>query len=80
MEHYTQQQRLVLEVRPGITDHASIEYRHESRMLSNSGDPGRLYLEQIMPDKLKLNQDYIQQQSLGGDLLIILKTIRMLFA
>lgn len=79
VSYYTKEQRLVLEVRPGITDHASIEYRHESKLLGTATDPQQVYLQEIMPKKLKLNQDYIRDRSLSGDLLILLKTILKLF-
>jgi lipopolysaccharide/colanic/teichoic acid biosynthesis glycosyltransferase len=77
---YTWEQRRVLEVRPGITDLASIEFRDENDLLENQADPEAFYIREIMPRKLALNLGYITQQGLTFDLLVILKTIwRVLF-
>ncbi|MAA58250.1 MAG: glycosyl transferase, partial [Cryomorphaceae bacterium] len=53
---YTDTQKKVLEVKPGITDYASIEYFNENELLAASDDPKKTYIEDIMPDKLKINQ------------------------
>ena len=71
---YTPAQRLVLRVRPGITDAASIAYRDENALLGRSTEPERTYVEQVMPAKLALNLDYVQHFSLGGDLRLLLST------
>lgn len=60
---YTPEQLKVLSVRPGITDYASIEYVDENEILENSTDPEKVYIEQIMPDKIRLNMRYINNQS-----------------
>ena len=57
---YTQQQRKVLSIRPGITDWASIYYRDENVILGQSSDPEKDYIEKVMPDKLKYNLIYIK--------------------
>lgn len=64
VELYTEEQRQVLRIRPGITDYASIEYVNENELLGQADDPDRVYIEQVMPDKLKLNMRYIQNHSL----------------
>ena len=61
---YTPEQRKVLSVRPGITDYASIEYVDENRILGSAADPQKAYVEEIMPDKIRLNMKYIEEQSL----------------
>lgn len=61
---YTEEQRRVLSVRPGITDYASIEYVDENEILGKADDPDRVYVEEIMPAKIKLNMRYIENQSL----------------
>lgn len=77
---YTPEQRRVLEVRPGITDLASIEFRDENDLLESQADPEAFYIREIMPRKLTLNLGYIAQQGLVFDLLIVLRTIwRVLF-
>lgn len=65
---------VVLSVRPGITDLASIEYRSESDLLAKSNNPEQTYIQEIMPAKLAYCVKYVQQQSLLFDLGIILKT------
>ena len=72
--HYEEEQRRVLDVRPGITDPASLEFRDENELLAGSSDPEAFYLERVMPRKLELNRRYIEEQSLLLDLKIILAT------
>lgn len=60
---YTDEQRKVLSVRPGITDYASIEYVDENAILGQAKDADKAYVEQIMPDKLRCNMKYIDNQS-----------------
>ena len=72
---YTQEQRKVLSVRPGITDYASIEYIDENRLLAQSADPDKTYIEQIMPAKIALNMRYINHQTVDEYLKIIFLTI-----
>lgn len=62
---YTEEQRRVLSVRPGITDYASIEYVDENEILGKADDPDRVYVEEIMPAKIKLNMRYIENRSLN---------------
>lgn len=71
---YTFEQRKVLEVRPGITDYASIEYRHENDILAQATDPEKTYVEHVMPDKIRLNMLYIQNSSLKEYFRIIFLT------
>jgi lipopolysaccharide/colanic/teichoic acid biosynthesis glycosyltransferase len=79
VEMYTQLQKKVLEVKPGITDIASIEYADENELLANAEDPEKFYIEHIMPDKLNLNLQYMQKQSLWYDIGLILKTFSAIF-
>ena len=72
---YTDAQKKVLEVKPGITDYASIEYFNENELLAASDDPKKTYIEDIMPHKLKINQKYLANPTLSHDLKIIFKTI-----
>lgn len=76
VEMYTPEQRKVLDVKPGITDYASIEYVNENELLGNADDPDRVYIEQVMPNKLKLNMKYIQNKSLGEYFKIIFLTLK----
>jgi lipopolysaccharide/colanic/teichoic acid biosynthesis glycosyltransferase len=76
---YTAEQRRVLEVRPGITDPASIAYRHEESVLATSNDPECFYREVVMPDKLLLNLKYLQAISFRNDLQLLLGTFLAIF-
>lgn len=71
---YNLEQKAVLQVKPGITDYASIEYSNENEILGKAEDPEKVYIEEIMPAKLKLNLRYIQEQGFFTDLKIILRT------
>jgi lipopolysaccharide/colanic/teichoic acid biosynthesis glycosyltransferase len=64
-----------LSARPGITDPASLAYRHEEEILASHADPEAFYRSEILPDKLARNAAYIQAASLKGDLHIILETL-----
>lgn len=70
---------LVLSVRPGITDLASIEYRDENELLGRSADPERTYVEQVMPAKLAFCERYVRERSFTGDLGIIGRTFAVSF-
>lgn len=72
---YTQKQKQVLSVRPGITDYASLEYFEESELLAKSPDPEKTYIEEVMQKKLALNLQYVESHSFIGDLKIVWKTI-----
>ena len=80
VNYYNAEQMRVLSVKPGITDFASIKYFKENELLGKSPDPEKEYLEVIMPEKLKLNLQYIEQQTFAGDLKIIFNTILTLLA
>jgi len=70
--------RLVLAVRPGITDPASIHFRDEEELLGRFADPERAYTQAILPYKLSLSREYVGTQSLGGDVALIFKTLMRL--
>jgi len=75
VELYTAEQKQVLSVKPGITDYASIEYRNENELLGKAENPEVVYINEIMPAKLKLNLKYIKEQGMVTDLKIIFNTI-----
>ncbi len=76
VDMYTSEQRKVLSVRPGITDYASIEYADENVILGQSANPDKTYIEQIMPDKIRLNMKYIANHSIGEYFKIIFLTFK----
>ncbi len=74
VDMYTPEQLHVLDVRPGITDAASIKYRNENELLAAQTEPERYYIEVIMQDKLRINLDYVHHHTLLGDLKLIFST------
>ena len=76
---YSEEQRQVLNVRPGITSLASIAYIDENEVLGRSADPERTYIHEVMPAKLALDLRYVNERSLGMDLSIMLRTAAKLF-
>ena len=71
---YTPEQLHVLDVRPGITDLASIRYRNENELLAQACDPEQYYREVVMQDKLRINLEYISDRSFFKDIKIIFLT------
>lgn len=76
---YSEKDREILSLKPGITDYASLHFFHENEILGRSSDPQKTYIEEIMPQKLALNHIYKQKASLATDLQIIWKTFLKLF-
>ena len=74
VELYTEEQRKVLSVRPGITDYASIEYVDENTILGQADDADEAYVTLIMPDKIRYNMKYINNRSLKEYFKIIFLT------
>ncbi len=70
----------VLSVPPGITDYASIEYLDENALLSNADDPETVYIERVMPAKLRNYERYVTERSIGMDLKIILATVKAIMS
>ncbi len=67
--------RLILNLRPGITGPASLKYRNEEEILAQVDDPQRYNDEVIYPDKVRINLDYYNHHSLIGDIKLIIETI-----
>ena len=74
VEMYTEDQMHVLDVRPGITDLASIRYRNENDLLEKAENPDQYYIDVIMQDKLKINLDYVKNHSFMYDIKLIFGT------
>lgn len=77
---YTADQRAVLRLTPGITDPASLRYRDESTELAVAADPERMYVEHILPEKIRLNLTYASQATWVSDLAVIGATVGALVA
>jgi len=72
---YTDEEKIILAVRPGITDYASIKFHNEGEILKGSQNPDQDYLTKIHPVKTALAMQYAKEHSMAGDFLIILKTL-----
>jgi len=77
---YSDDQRQVLNVKPGITDYASIAYFEENKLLGNAENPKEIYINIIMPAKLELNKKYIQSPTLATDLKIMWATFKKMLS
>jgi len=75
VDMYTEEQKKVLLVKPGLTDYASIEYINENDILGRSPDPEKTYIEEVMPAKLKLNEKYLDNVTISHDFRIMWKTL-----
>ncbi len=73
--HYSAAQREILNLKPGITDPASLEYFGESELLASAADPHQTYLDEIMPAKLEINRRYAERASVMADAVIIARTL-----
>jgi lipopolysaccharide/colanic/teichoic acid biosynthesis glycosyltransferase len=73
---YTNEQKKVLGVKPGITDPASLKYSNENEILAQFDDPEKVYIEEIMQAKLNINLEYIKTRSLKSDFKVIIDTLK----
>lgn len=74
VDYWTPEQMHVLDVRPGITDPASIKFRNENELMEKAEDPEKYYIEVIMQEKIKLYLEYVENHSFFYDLGLIIKT------
>jgi lipopolysaccharide/colanic/teichoic acid biosynthesis glycosyltransferase len=79
VDMYDAEQRIVLSVKPGITDYASIRFKDENRILALSPDPEKTYIEEIMPLKIKLNMSYINEMNIYNYFKITFLTLKAIF-
>jgi lipopolysaccharide/colanic/teichoic acid biosynthesis glycosyltransferase len=75
VDMFTEEEKTILSVRPGITDWASIWNPDEGAILAGSTDPEKTYMEKIRPDKIRLQLKYVRERSFWNDLKIITQTI-----
>jgi lipopolysaccharide/colanic/teichoic acid biosynthesis glycosyltransferase len=80
VDMYRQEYREILKARPGITDLASLKYRHEEQILGQLPNPEEEYVRKILPEKIRLSKEYLQSSSFLYDLGLIAKTFRALLA
>lgn len=74
VNYWTPEQMHILDVRPGITDPASIKFRNENELMEKAEDPEKYYIEVIMQEKIKLYLEYVEHHSFFGDIGLIFKT------
>lgn len=74
---FSEEEKEILSVRPGITDWATLWIRDEGRLLAGSDDPERTYLERIWPEKHRLALEYVRGRSLAMDFKIMAKTLKV---
>ncbi len=72
---YSEEERQVLTVRPGITDYASVRFPNEGEILKGSTDPDKDYMEKIHPEKMRLSLEYVRSRSMWVDLKVIAQTL-----
>ena len=77
VDYWTPEQMRVLDVRPGITDPASIKFRNENELMAQACDPEQYYINVIMQEKLRLYLEYVDNQSFLYDLRLIFATLRV---
>ena len=78
VDYWTPEQMHVLDVRPGITDPASIKFRNENELMEQAEDPEKYYIEVIMQEKIKLYLEYVEKHSFLYDFGLILKTFKVI--
>ncbi len=76
---YTQEEREIFRVRPGITDWSSLRFSNEGEILAGHSDPDRAYVELIRPEKIRLGLEYVRRGTFRDDLDIMLKTALLPF-
>lgn len=78
LPYYTETQRRVFSIRPGMTDPGTLRFRDEAKLLDGAANPERIYVDRILPEKLRLNLEYLDRQSFGYDLAIIFSTFGLI--
>ena len=78
VDYWTEEQMHVLDVRPGITDPASIKFRNENELLEKAEDPEKYYIDVVMQEKIKLYLEYVEKSSFWYDIKLIFKTFQVI--
>ena len=80
VDYWTPEQMHVLDVRPGITDPASIKFRNENELMGQAENPEEYYIQVIMQEKIKLYLEYVENASFMYDLMLIFKTFKVIIS
>lgn len=75
VNYYTESDQEILQLKPGITDYASIHFRNEAELLKSATNSEKTYLNEIMPEKIRLNKIYLKENNIFIDSKIIFKTL-----
>ena len=78
VDYWTSEQMHVLDVRPGITDPASIKFRNENELMGQAEDPEDYYIHVIMQEKIRLYLEYVENASFLYDLKLIFRTFKVI--
>jgi lipopolysaccharide/colanic/teichoic acid biosynthesis glycosyltransferase len=76
---YSDEERQVLSVPPGMTDYASLRFPNEGEVLKGSTDPDKDYMEKIHPEKMRLSLEYVRRRSFATDLSVLFQTLAAVF-
>jgi len=74
VERYSEEERALLSVRPGLTDPASLRFSNEGALLAGAEDPDAEYYRVIHPEKVRLSLEYVRAPALRTDIILILRT------
>jgi lipopolysaccharide/colanic/teichoic acid biosynthesis glycosyltransferase len=74
VKYYTEEQRKVLSIRPGLTDYASLYFINEAEILANAQNPEEYYIKEIIPKKISLSLKYVEKPTIWNDFVILAKT------
>ena len=80
VDYWTEEQMHVLDVRPGITDPASIKFRNENELMGQAENPEEYYINVIMQQKIQLYLEYVKNASFLYDLKLIFKTFKVIIS
>ena len=80
LPYYEEKHKRIFLVRPGMTDLGTLKFRDEARLLPLQGNAERVYVERILPEKLKLSLEYVERRSILFDLSVILRTFALIAA
>lgn len=76
VEAYTDEMKATLLLPAGVTSSASIRYKDEAEMLKASDDPDKTYTDKVLPEKMRINCEYLRNYSFFGDIALMLRTVR----
>lgn len=80
VERFKDDFNVILSVRPGVTGAGSVAFRNESNILGSSDDPEQCYIEDVLPQKITLEIDYVENRSMLGDVRLLIETVGGLFS